>query len=156
VEERMKIPSFQIDRSFLGGGSAVEEGCIRKLSRGLTRGRVILKVTEERMFSGDSETRDLARRMTDCLGRLTASVLERASSAVRDLVLVLFGGDTALSVLNRLEVEAVEIEGEALKGIGIGRINGGRWHGLRLVTKAGSFGEENALERILRTLHPSF
>jgi hypothetical protein len=46
--------------------------------------------------------------------------------------------------------EEVEIVGEALKGIGIGRVTGGRWHGLRLITKAGAFGRENALEKILK------
>ncbi len=153
VEEGMRIPSFRIDRFFVEGESnrrvQLEEDCVHRITAALGKGPVILRTSEERMLPADSEGPALPLRITESLGQLSASVLEKASLDARDLVLVLFGGDTALSVLNCLRVEEVEIEGEILKGIGIARVNGGRWHGLRLVTKAGGFGKENTLEKIL-------
>ena len=155
VEERMKLPSFRIDRSFVEGDSRgrlpLEESLARQVSGALVRGRVILKVTEERMLSGDPEGATLPARITESLGLLAGSALEKSGLDAREIVLVLFGGDSALSVLTRLRVKEVEIEGEVLKGIGIGLVKGGKWHGLRLVTKAGGFGGEDTLERIIET-----
>jgi uncharacterized protein YgbK (DUF1537 family) len=155
VEEGMKLPSFRIDRSFVEGDSRrrlpVEESLALRVSEALARGRVILKVTEERMLSGGPEAATLPARITESLGLLAGSALEKSGLDAREIVLVLFGGDTALSVLTRLKVKEVEIEGEVLKGIGIGRVKGGKWRGLRLVTKAGGFGAEDTLERIVET-----
>jgi uncharacterized protein YgbK (DUF1537 family) len=160
VEQSMKTPSFRLDQSFLRGDRdsrlPIEERYVHQISRALIKGTVILKTTEERMFSVASESLAVPLRITESLGRLAASALEKARLDVHDLVLVLFGGDTALSVLNHLHVEWVEIEGEVLKGIVTGHVTGGRWQGLRLITKAGAFGKENALEKILKSLHTSF
>jgi uncharacterized protein YgbK (DUF1537 family) len=90
--------------------------------------------------------------ITESLGRIAASILERSHCDAQNVALVLFGGDTALSVLDHLKTEGIEIEGEILKGVVIGRLIGGRWHGLRMVTKAGAFGKGKALEKILGIL----
>ena len=68
------------------------------------------------------------------------------------MALILTGGDTALSVLNLLKVERIEIEGELLEGIVKGRLVGGDWDGLTIITKAGAFGKEDALEKIMAIL----
>ncbi len=153
VEQAMQIHSFQIDQSFLTGDKnhrvAIEEGCIQQISRAFIRGTVILKTTQERMTLVDSEGLPVPSMITESLGRITASVLERSHFDAQDVALVLFGGDTALSALDHLKTEGIEIEGEILKGIVIGRLIGGRWHGLRTVTKAGAFGKGKALEKIL-------
>jgi uncharacterized protein YgbK (DUF1537 family) len=49
-------------------------------------------------------------------------------------------------------MDGIEIEGEITKGVALGRLSGGTWNGLRLVTKAGAFGEEDTLEKIIETL----
>ena len=156
VEQAMNIHSFQIDQSFLGGDKnhrlAIEEDCIRQTSRAFIHGAVILKTTRERMTSIDSEGLPVPSRITECLGRIAASVLEICHFDAEDVALVLFGGDTALSALDHLNSDGIEIEGEILKGIVIGRLIGGRWDGLRMVTKAGAFGKVKALEKILGIL----
>jgi uncharacterized protein YgbK (DUF1537 family) len=63
--------------------------------------------------------------------------------------LVLTGGDVAAAVCARLGVETIELRGEVLPAIPWGRIAGGRAHGLDIVTKAGSFGDRQALARLV-------
>jgi uncharacterized protein YgbK (DUF1537 family) len=156
VEQAMNIHSFQIDQSFLEGDKnhrlAIEEDCIQKISRAFIHGAVILKTTRERMTSIDSGGLPVPSRITESLGRIAASVLERCHFDTEEVALVLFGGDTALSALDHLKADGLEIEGEILKGIVIGRLMGGKWEGLRMVTKAGAFGKVKALEKILGIL----
>jgi 4-hydroxythreonine-4-phosphate dehydrogenase len=64
--------------------------------------------------------------------------------------LVLTGGETARSVLVRLGVHALDIEGELEPGVVLARARGA-WHGI-VVTKSGSFGREDALFRTLQFL----
>jgi len=66
--------------------------------------------------------------------------------------LILTGGDTALGVLQLLDYEGIELEGELLEGIVRGNLQGGPWDGLTIVTKAGAFGKEDALVRIAERL----
>jgi len=86
------------------------------------------------------------------IGEVALSVLKESHVGIRDTALVLTGGDTAFGVLNLLKIGGFEIGGEILKGIVIGRLIGGNWGGLTVVTKAGAFGKENALERIVEML----
>lgn len=75
------------------------------------------------------------------LGRITNEILEK--SEVSGLILT--GGDTARGVCIAIKAEVINIDDEVLPGIPSGIIVGGRQEGLRIVTKAGSFGEETAL-----------
>lgn len=58
--------------------------------------------------------------------------------------MVLTGGDTAIHVCRSLGAEAIEVLEEVAVGIPLGRLVGGRCHGLQVVTKAGAFGQEDA------------
>ncbi len=75
------------------------------------------------------------------LGKITNEILE--SSEVSGLILT--GGDTARGVCRAIKAEAIKIDDEVLPGIPSGVIIGGEQEGLRIVTKAGSFGEKTAL-----------
>jgi uncharacterized protein YgbK (DUF1537 family) len=86
------------------------------------------------------------------IGEVALAVLKESHIGIRDTALVLTGGDTAFSVLNLLKMEGIEIGGEILKGIVIGRLIGGTWNGLKVITKAGAFGKEDALEKIINML----
>ena len=65
---------------------------------------------------------------------------------------VLTGGATARAVCDRLGATAIRIEGEISPGIPIGLLEGGRWHGVTVVTKAGGFGGADTLLDVARTL----
>ena len=66
--------------------------------------------------------------------------------------LFLSGGDTAIGFLNRTKAEGSDILGEVSNGIPIMRINGGTLDGLKVITKAGGFGNEDAILYALRKL----
>lgn len=78
-----------------------------------------------------------------------ASVAENAVRSGLFSTLVLAGGDIARAVLSKIKASAISIEAEILPGIAFGRIWGGLAAGMGVVTKAGGFGDEEALVRIL-------
>ncbi|MEM2876200.1 MAG: four-carbon acid sugar kinase family protein [Candidatus Bathyarchaeia archaeon] len=66
--------------------------------------------------------------------------------------LVLTGGETAVRVLKSLNTEKLLVESEVLPGIPLMRVMDGEFRGLRVVTKAGAFGNEEALVKIIKYL----
>ena len=81
-----------------------------------------------------------------------AAVLGRLLAAAKPGCLVLFGGDTALSVCRHLVAAGLRIVAEAEPFVPAGLIVGGPWDGLPIVTKAGGFGSERVIESALRLL----
>jgi uncharacterized protein YgbK (DUF1537 family) len=77
------------------------------------------------------------------LGRATAWVCGN----VGVLGLILTGGDTADAVCEALGTTAVRVVGEVQPGIPAGTCVGGQGDSLRLVTKAGGFGDDSTLVR---------
>lgn len=86
------------------------------------------------------------KAITRALAAVSRMVLER--SPVDTLLLT--GGETAAEVLAALEAEALEIRTEPWPGVASGRIIGGIADGVRVVTKAGSFGDADFLVRLIR------
>ena len=74
------------------------------------------------------------------------------SVATRPAGLVLVGGQTARLVCRRLQAQGVRIEGELEPGVPYGRLIGGVWDGLPVVTKAGGFGGPDTLLDAVRAL----
>ena len=66
--------------------------------------------------------------------------------------LFLSGGDIALEVCRRLEVSAIQVNGEIEAGVPAGELIDGRYQGKRVVTKAGGFGTEEALVKSIAYL----
>ncbi|HHY52527.1 MAG TPA: four-carbon acid sugar kinase family protein, partial [Clostridiales bacterium] len=64
----------------------------------------------------------------------------------------LTGGDTAISFMRALEASGSMIQTEILVGIPMMRLRGGPWDGLKIITKAGAFGREDAIDFALRKL----
>ena len=156
AEQTRGIRSFQLDHVFMTGDEAhretLEDHLSDRIGHEIIRGHAILKTSSERILPKNPQDPPIHLEIPKSLGRITQSVLQRSHLSVQDLILVLLGGDTALSVLDHLGAEGIEIEGEVMKGIVMGRLTGGRWHGLSMITKAGAFGKEDALERIIETL----
>jgi uncharacterized protein YgbK (DUF1537 family) len=62
--------------------------------------------------------------------------------------LLLTGGETAIGVLRLLGAGGIRLAGELEPGVALGTIAGGPFDGLVLVTKAGGFGDPDALLRV--------
>jgi uncharacterized protein YgbK (DUF1537 family) len=154
--QRRDILSFELGKSFLtkeGQDFEAAKGeLIPSVSDALAKGHVILRTCSERLISGDPETPLIHLKIVKVIGEVALSVLKESRVGIRDTALVLTGGDTAFSVLSLLRIEGIEIDDEILEGIVIGQLIGGKWDGLTVVTKAGAFGKEDALERIVEML----
>ena len=103
---------------------------------------VVLTTTFQKHFSGKE------RAIPAALGKVTARLLRK----IRLGGLVLTGGDLAMGVCRQLAASALRIEEEVLPGIPCSTLMDGPFRGLRLVTKAGGFGEKDALCRIIQYL----
>ena len=67
------------------------------------------------------------QRITDVMADVAVEALREARVDAGDLALILTGGDTALGVLQLLDYQGIELEGELLEGIVRGSLRGGPW-----------------------------
>jgi uncharacterized protein YgbK (DUF1537 family) len=104
--------------------------------RGLTEG----------LRLGISQT-DVGTRIAGILGSIAATLARDGCSGM-----VLTGGDTAFAVCQAMKVEYLEVVEEVASGIPLCESAGHRSGSLRIVTKAGSFGDRNVLVEAVRAL----
>ena len=64
----------------------------------------------------------------------------------------LTGGDTALGTLMNIEADGSQILSEIRVGIPLVQVKGGKYEGMKLVTKAGAFGADDAAAFALRKI----
>ena len=83
----------------------------------------------------------LKRSIPAILAEVVASILASRKFAG----LFLSGGDIAVEVCRRLSVSAISVQGEVEPGVPAAEFIGGQYQGMRVVTKAGGFGTEDAL-----------
>ncbi|MBN2438337.1 MAG: four-carbon acid sugar kinase family protein [Deltaproteobacteria bacterium] len=150
------LPSFELPRDLVSGNGGTEIKDRRKLARLLGRtlvgGIVIFRTFPERWTGNGDGGTPIPQRIAGVMAGVTLETLQEARINAGDLAMILTGGDTALGVLRLLDYEGIELEGELLEGIVRGNLRGGPWEGLTLVTKAGAFGKEDALVRIVEKL----
>lgn len=148
------LPSFELPKNLVSGDGGTEIEGRRKLARllgsALAGGSVVFRTFAER-WTGDGAV-PIPQRITRVMAGVTLEALREIGVDAGNLALILTGGDTALSVLQFLDYQGIELEGELLDGIVRGNLRGGPWDGLTVVTKAGAFGKEDALVRIVERL----
>jgi D-threonate/D-erythronate kinase len=84
----------------------------------------------------------------ETLGKIAAEILKKAEVAG----MFLTGGDTAIEVIRKIQANGTNIIQELTTGIPLMSLQGGLFHGLHVVTKAGAFGETNALQYCIQKL----
>jgi D-threonate/D-erythronate kinase len=88
-------------------------------------------------------------------GESAAAIADTVAEWSKDLLpaaVVLAGGATARGVCEGRGVRGVRLSGEFRPGVPIGRLVGGVWDGVRVVTKAGGFGASSTLLDVVRAL----
>jgi D-threonate/D-erythronate kinase len=117
-----------------GGVSAIHEITTRLGAGGVALVRLALP---------ENVTRDeAARRIAREFGRLLSDISPPAT-------LFVAGGETLRAVCDALGAGCLEIEGQAEPGVPVSRLRGGRFAGLRVVSKSGAFGDRDLLKRLL-------
>jgi D-threonate/D-erythronate kinase len=59
------------------------------------------------------------------------------------------GGETLSHVCAALGAEALEVQGEVEPGIPVSVLKGGKWQGVRVISKSGAFGNERLIRRLI-------
>ena len=150
------LPSFELPRDLISGDGGTETEDRRKLARllgiALASRSVIFRTFAERWTGNSHGVAPSPQRITQVMADMAIEALREAKIDAGDLALILTGGDTALGVLQLLNYQGIELKGELLEGIVWGNLRGGPWDGLTVITKAGAFGKEDALVRIVERL----
>jgi uncharacterized protein YgbK (DUF1537 family) len=124
--------------------------CILAAEQGLRRGRDVLLASAVEADAVDQARLAGINKGIDSQ-QVSEVIAEALGQVVRGLVglklagLFLTGGDTAIAVCRALNVSAIDILAEVSAGIPLGKLSGGICPGLRVVTKAGAFGSEQAI-----------
>lgn len=116
---------------------------------------IIVKLSDTKLLPGGEknlkpkmEIIAMNKKIVEVLGRVAYKIVK--SNKVAGLVLT--GGETALSVCKKLNSWGIVLRDEVLPGIPVGELIGGEFEGLNIVSKAGSFGKEDALIKAIRYL----
>ena len=92
----------------------------------------------------------------DEVAEFTGNAISDVAADILDAVkvsgLFLSGGDTAIHFIDAVKATGAEIVFELTVGIPMMRLSGGRFDGLKVITKAGAFGTEEVLPTIMRKL----
>ena len=92
----------------------------------------------------------------DEVAEFTGNAISDVAADILDAVkvsgLFLSGGDTAIHFIDAVKATGAEIVFELTVGIPMMRLSGGRFDGLKVITKAGAFGSEDVLPTIMRKL----
>jgi len=59
------------------------------------------------------------------------------------------GGETLSRVCAALGTEALQVQGEIEPGIPVSVLKGGKWQGVRVISKSGAFGNEGLIRRLI-------
>ncbi len=87
---------------------------------------------------------------------LMAEVVANIMATQKFTGLFLSGGDIAVEVCRKLQVAAIQVQGEVEPGVPAGELIGGQGQGMRIVTKAGGFGTEEALVKSIAYLEKGY
>ena len=93
-----------------------------------------------------------SRQTSEAVAAALGSLCRRIALSVPLGGLVLTGGDIALSCCSLLSASGISVVREVAPGIPVGVLKGGQCSGLKVVTKAGAFGAEDALCKAVDSL----
>jgi uncharacterized protein YgbK (DUF1537 family) len=80
---------------------------------------------------------------------IAATFAELLNEVKRPGTLVVVGGETLRAVCDMLGATSLEVHGELEPGLPVSHLRGGRWDGLRVVSRSGAFGGPGSLARLL-------
>lgn len=134
---------IRLDSETLRGDEAAVGRTIKQVSRRLADDEHVILTTADLDVSTPG-----GRPVAECLARITRAL------AAQGLVggLVLTGGQAAVAVCSALEASSLWLRGETQPGIAWGVLLDGLVPGLPVVTKAGGFGQDEALAAAIRKL----
>ena len=136
----------------------VTDGLVKKAEKAVSEGKdVIIRLAGSKSLI--SMIQEAGKRYGMTKSQVADVLLSILSKAVRRILdkhsfngLILIGGDTSIKIMNSLDAKAIRSEGEFLPGIPSGRIIGGAYDGMRVITKAGGFGDSYTLVKMIKSM----
>ena len=110
--------------------------------------RELIELSQEVGEKSGMDLTEVGDYVRSLIGRMAKEVLD----SVKVSGVYLTGGDTALGMLMNIGADGSEILAEILVGVPLVRVKGGAYEGLKLVTKAGAFGTEDAAAFAMRKI----
>jgi len=161
AEEMIKDPAIKLDvNKILRNGKGRDEEIWRIIKE------VKANIAEEKdsivtsAVSKESVEEDIC--IGKKLGMTNAEISEKIASALGKIAyitaeeeiagIILTGGAIATAVLKTMGAIGVKVLNEIMPGIPIGRIIGSKFNGLKIITKAGAFGDQDALSNSIRQI----
>ncbi|MFK9091679.1 four-carbon acid sugar kinase family protein [Bacillus salipaludis] len=137
--------NLEIERIVKAGQAILEKS---DLVISTNPGQEAINKVKDLQHSGGLSNFDIGNTIAEAMGEIAGQLIEckRISGAI------LTGGDIAGATCKVLKGEGIRVIGEVEAGIPYGKLFGGLFDGLPLVTKAGAFGTEEALAKALRTI----
>ncbi|MBA4424106.1 MAG: hypothetical protein C0390_13580, partial [Syntrophus sp. (in: bacteria)] len=112
------LPSFELPRDIVSGngrtGTEDRWKLVRLLGNALAGGSAIFRTFTERWIENGDGAASIPQRIADVMADVALEALREARIDAGDMALILTGGDTALGVLQLLDYEGIELEGELL------------------------------------------
>jgi uncharacterized protein YgbK (DUF1537 family) len=155
-QENCRLVSLQADSLIVNKAEEIRR-CVQEASEWLKSGQDVLLASAvdvdavvNARSAGASQGVD-SRQVSEIVATSMGQVVKQLVS-LQPAGIFLTGGDTAVSVCRTLGVYSIDILAEVLPGIPLGQLVGGCCPGLRVVTKAGAFGGENAIIEAVKVL----
>lgn len=151
LEKTGSVSSFELGAGMRSDDEKTRQKWILRMAEQmgetLRQGHVLLKSSPERLEQQGAVP--VQATITNDLAVMTRHALTVSEIPIESLILVVTGGDTAMDILQALNAEGLHILGQVIEGIVMSRLAGGGYEGLRVITKAGAFGKDDALEKII-------
>lgn len=93
---------------------------------------------------------DVAEKISGGLAKITKAVLEQSQGVLG--ALYTSGGDTTVAVCRELEAVGVQVKDEVIPLAAYGRLIGGKYNNMPLITKGGLVGGEDAVQTCIEYL----
>ena len=135
----------EIERAVNAGTAQLEKG---DLVISTNREREVINRIKELQLKLGLSNFEVGYTIAQSMGEIAGQIIK--SKEISGAVLT--GGDIAGAACKALNGEGIRVIGEVEAGIPYGKLFGGLFDGMQLVTKAGAFGTKQALSRALQTI----
>ncbi|MBN1152871.1 MAG: four-carbon acid sugar kinase family protein [Dehalococcoidia bacterium] len=112
--------------------------------------RIIELFSQDRVVVLSSSLSDYAPQLRHTMAPVLGAIVTRVLAGSPVAGLFLSGGDVARAVCGENGIQALQILGDLQPGVIVGAAVGARYQGLRVITKAGGFGNEDAMTQAIQ------
>ncbi|ONI47721.1 hypothetical protein AN644_04205 [Candidatus Epulonipiscium fishelsonii] len=140
------VKTLKADKDILLISSASYD--IKELYKTVEKGIELGLEKEEKGIELGLEKEETSAVVQGIIGEIGEKILSEAKVSG----VFLTGGDTAIGLFNKIKASGSIILGEVAVGIPFMKVVGGKFDGLKIITKAGGFGKEDVIIYSLRKL----